>query len=293
MDNPFEMKSPEFDIKEIAKEALTDPQLKQQVKEIMSDPETLNTFKNFFKGGGRKSRRKRKRKTKKTRKRGGKSECTIYSCGRARMERKLEHNTVILGYDPKEKDTHKSYPSNYTEDEPYTKSNMMQSIKAFGQKPTPENMYKKEYDWFFIKLLINKMSDEELKDLLKNGTFSQAYRFERRKNHLKYVLNGEKGDIQRVIYLKFKPLKGFKGSRPRRPSHHAPVWDSSVGSRRPSHHAPVWDSSVSPRRPSHHAPVLKENEMKRSSSFGGKKRRRTKRRRRRKRKRRTRRKRRK
>jgi hypothetical protein len=71
MDNPFDMKSPEFDIKEIAKEALTDPQLKQQVKQIMSDPETLNSFKDFFKGGARKSRRKRKRKTKKTRKRGG------------------------------------------------------------------------------------------------------------------------------------------------------------------------------------------------------------------------------
>ena len=273
------MESSGIDIKQIAKEALTDPQVQQQVKDILNDPETLDAFKNFFKGGGRKSRRKRKRKTKKTRKRGGKSECTIYSCGRARMERKLEHNTVILGYDPKEKDT----PSNYTEDEPYTKSNMMQSIKAFGQKPTPDNMYKKEYDWFFIKLLINKMSDEELKDLLKNGTFSQAYRFERRKNHLKYILNGEKGDIERVIYLKFKPLKGFKGSRPRRPSHHAPVWDPSVGSRRPSHPAPVWDPSVGSRRPSHPAPRL--------SSFGGKKRRRTKkRRRRRKRKRQTRRK---
>jgi len=54
MDNPFDMKVPEFDIKELAKEALTDPQVKQQVKEIMSDPETLNSFKDFFKGGRRK-----------------------------------------------------------------------------------------------------------------------------------------------------------------------------------------------------------------------------------------------
>ena len=50
-----------FDIKEIAQEALKNPEMQQLVKNVMSDPDTLNQYKNFFKsGGGKKSRRKHK-----------------------------------------------------------------------------------------------------------------------------------------------------------------------------------------------------------------------------------------
>ena len=60
-----------FDIKEIAQEALKNPEMQQMVKNVMSDPDTLNQYKNFFKsGGGRKSRKKRK-KSRKSKRKGG------------------------------------------------------------------------------------------------------------------------------------------------------------------------------------------------------------------------------
>ena len=198
----------------------------------MSDPETLNAFKNFFKGGGKKSRKRRRRGKRKSRRRGGRSHCTIDNCERSRMQKKLLHNTVILGSYEEIIQTHEYHPSNYTADEPFSHDALMLSLGAFEQQPKPREMYKKEYDWFFIKLLINRMSDEELKLFLEVGTAIEPYRFKRRKNHLMHVLNGEKGHTKRVLYLKFKPLKGFKAPRPRRPSHHAPVWDPSVGGKK-------------------------------------------------------------
>ena len=59
-----------FDIKEIAQEALKNPEMQQLVKNVMSDPDTLNQYKNFFKSGGaRKSRKKRKKRRKSKRRR--------------------------------------------------------------------------------------------------------------------------------------------------------------------------------------------------------------------------------
>jgi len=48
----------EFNIKEIAQEALKNPEMQQMVKQVLSDPETLNQYKNFFKGGKRKSKKR-------------------------------------------------------------------------------------------------------------------------------------------------------------------------------------------------------------------------------------------
>jgi|UniRef100_A0A6C0IRT2 hypothetical protein len=57
---------------ELQKQVLSDPAMKQTVEQVLKNPEMLDQFKNFFKGGRkrRKSYRRRKRKkTKRKRKR--------------------------------------------------------------------------------------------------------------------------------------------------------------------------------------------------------------------------------
>ena len=60
-----------FDIKEIAQEALKNPEMQQLVKNVMSNPDTLNQYKNFFKSGGGKKSRKKRKKRRKSKRKGG------------------------------------------------------------------------------------------------------------------------------------------------------------------------------------------------------------------------------
>tara|TARA_B100000214_G_C23614078_1_gene466437 strand:+ start:53 stop:544 length:492 start_codon:yes stop_codon:yes gene_type:complete len=80
----------------------------------------------------------------------------------------------------------------------------------------PNDEYKPEYDWFFIRLWIIKMPQKELDLFLENGTF-EPFKFKRRKYQKEWLMfnasekkknrKNKKYKTMRVIYLTVKSKK--------------------------------------------------------------------------------------
>jgi len=123
----------------------------------------------------------------------------------------IKHVTILCDFkDPFGSDK----PSGCKGKIPYSKDAVLTSIKAFNEngKGNPDEQYKPEYDWYFIKLWIMKLPDKEIDTLLEAGTLTGPFAFRRRKNAFNYLMQEKKPDkakTKRVIYLEIKALEGF------------------------------------------------------------------------------------